>query len=109
VLYSGLPNPNLRNQEFFVKNQQFIRRFFLENQEKNQALFFQRIRKPSGDIFKKSEGISESFLNQAKQESIRQFSLGEAKLSLLQTLVICLYQVSNGHNCLTSEIKERER
>jgi hypothetical protein len=30
---SGLPNPNFRNQEFFVKNQELIRRLFLENQE----------------------------------------------------------------------------
>ncbi len=36
--------------------------------------------------------------NQAKQESIRQFSLGEAKLSLLQTLVNCLDQAINGNN-----------
>jgi hypothetical protein len=41
-----LPNPNFRNQEFFVKNQEFfvknqelIRRLFLENQEKNQEVF----------------------------------------------------------------------
>jgi hypothetical protein len=86
-----------------------IRRFFLENQEKKSGAFFQRIKKLSEDIFKKSEEISESFLNQTKQESIRQFSLGEAKLSLLQTLVTWLYQASNGNNCLTSEIKERER
>jgi len=104
-----LPNPNFRNQDFFVKNQQFIRRFFLEIPEKNQALFSQRIRKLSGDIFKKSEGISESFLNQTKQESIRPFSLEEAKLSLLQTRVTWLYQASNGNNCLTGEIMERER
>jgi hypothetical protein len=30
---AGLPNPNFRNQEFFVKNQELIRRLFLENQE----------------------------------------------------------------------------
>jgi hypothetical protein len=36
---AGLPNPNFRNQEFFVKNQELIRRLFLENQEKNQEVF----------------------------------------------------------------------
>jgi hypothetical protein len=69
-LEPGLPNPNFRNQDFFVKNQQLIRRFFLGNQGKIRR-FFQRIKKLSGDIFKKSEGISETFLNQTKQESIR--------------------------------------
>jgi hypothetical protein len=37
---SGLPNPNLRNQGFSKKNQEFIRRNFLLNQEKNQEDFF---------------------------------------------------------------------
>jgi hypothetical protein len=30
---TGLPNPNYRNQKFFIKNQELIRRFFLENQD----------------------------------------------------------------------------
>ncbi len=30
---TGLPNPNFRNQEFSVKNQESIRRFFSKNQE----------------------------------------------------------------------------
>jgi hypothetical protein len=34
-----LPNPNFGNQEFFVKNQELIKRLFLENQEKNQEVF----------------------------------------------------------------------
>jgi hypothetical protein len=33
---SGLPNPNFKNQEFFMKNQELIRRFFPKNQEENQ-------------------------------------------------------------------------
>jgi hypothetical protein len=36
---SGLPNPSFRNQGFFVKKQELIRRFFLKNQEKNQETF----------------------------------------------------------------------
>ena len=35
LLYTGLRNPTFRNQEFFVKVQKLISRFFLENQEKN--------------------------------------------------------------------------
>jgi hypothetical protein len=108
IVQPGLPNPNFRNQEFFVKNQELIRRFSIENQGESQEPFSKKIRKLSGDIFKKSGGLSEGFLNQAKQEKIRQFSLGKAKLSLLKTLVTCLYQASNGNNCLTSEIKKTE-
>jgi 16S rRNA C1402 (ribose-2'-O) methylase RsmI len=37
---SGLPNPNFRNQGFSKKNQEFIRRKNLLNQEKNQEVFF---------------------------------------------------------------------
>jgi hypothetical protein len=36
---AGLPNPNFRKQEFFLKNQDLIRRFFSKNQEKNQEIF----------------------------------------------------------------------
>jgi hypothetical protein len=36
---TGLPNPNFRKQEFFLKNQDLIRRFFSKNQEKNQEIF----------------------------------------------------------------------
>jgi hypothetical protein len=56
-----LPNPNFRNQEFFVKNQALIRRLFLENQEKNQKVFSIK-RRQSGDFLKKSGGTSEGFL-----------------------------------------------
>jgi hypothetical protein len=97
-----LPNTNFRNQEL-------TKRFFHENQEKNQKLFSKESGNHQDRFSKKSGGISETFLNQDKQESIRQFSLGGAKLSLLQTLVICLDQANNEDNCLTSEIKERER
>ncbi len=37
---TGLPNPNFRNQGFQKKNQEFIRRKILLNQEKNQKVFF---------------------------------------------------------------------
>jgi hypothetical protein len=60
VSCSGLPNPNFRNQEFFVKNQELIRRFFLKNQEKNQEVF-PKNRRQSGDFVKKSGGTSEGF------------------------------------------------
>ncbi len=36
---AGLPNPNFRNQEFFVKKQKLIRRFSPKNQERNQETF----------------------------------------------------------------------
>jgi hypothetical protein len=75
-----LTNPNFRNQEFFVKNQKLIRRFFPQKSGEKSGTFFQRIRKSSGDIFQKFREISESFLNQSKEKSIRQFSLGETKL-----------------------------
>jgi len=55
-----LPNPNFGNQEFFVKNQEIIRRDFLENQEKNQEVFSMN-RRQSGDFFKKFGGTSEGF------------------------------------------------
>ncbi len=86
---AGLPNPNFRNQEFFVKNQEFfvknqeffvknqeffvknqeffvknqelIGRLFLGNQKKNQEVFSMQ-RRQSGDFFKKSGGTSEGFL-----------------------------------------------
>jgi hypothetical protein len=58
---AGLPNPNFRNQEFFVKNQELIGRLFLGNQKKNQEVFSMQ-RRQSGDFFKKSGGTSEGFL-----------------------------------------------
>jgi len=61
IVQPGLPNPNFRNQEFFVKNQELISRLFLENQEKNQEVFSMN-RRQSGDFFKKSGGTSEGFL-----------------------------------------------
>jgi hypothetical protein len=95
VIGTGLPNPNFRNQGFFIKNQELIRRFFS-----------QKSGEKSGSFSKESETIRR--FCQKIWRNIRQFSLGKAKLSLLQTLVACLYQASNGNNCLTSEIKERK-
>jgi hypothetical protein len=63
-----------------------IRRFFPQKSGEKSGAFFQRIRKPSGDIFKKFGEISESFLNQSKRKSIRQLSLGETKLPCYKLL-----------------------
>jgi hypothetical protein len=40
VSRTGLPNPTFRNQEFFVKNQQFIRRFFSQKSGEKSGAFF---------------------------------------------------------------------
>jgi hypothetical protein len=37
---SGVPNPSFRKQEFFIKNQELVRRFFSKKQGENQEIFF---------------------------------------------------------------------
>jgi len=83
-------------EDFLLKIRRKIRSYFPKNQETIKRYFqktWMNIRK---------------FLNHAKKESIRQFSLGEAKLPLLKTLATSLDQASNGNIYLTREIKERE-
>ena len=40
---TGLPNSNFENQGFFVKYQEFFRRIFALNQEKNQEYFLLKV------------------------------------------------------------------
>ncbi len=69
--YSGLPNPNFRNQEFFVKNQELISRFFLENQEKSGGFpkNQERIRRLFEEIRRKIRRVFEIRLNRTVPDS----------------------------------------
>jgi hypothetical protein len=97
-----LPNPNFRNQEFFVKNQYLTRSFFLENQE-----IFAKESEDNQKIFLQNPEENEMyFWNQVNAESSVQFSPTEVNMSLLQILVSCLYQASNENNYRISEKKQ---
>jgi hypothetical protein len=84
-----------------------IRRFFLKNQEKNQKVFSKN-RRQSGDFVKKSGETSEGFFKIRLHKRTADSFLLEKQNCHCYKLLWLVYQVSNGNNCLTSEIKESE-
>ena len=65
---AGLPNPSFKKQEFFVKNQELIRRFFRQKTGEKSGHFFREIK--------------------WEYKSIRHFPFWGAKLSLLSTFEV---------------------
>jgi len=91
ALHPGLPNPNFRNQEFFLKNQELIRRFFPKNQVENQETFSR---------------------NQKKNKTVsRSFSLKKQRFSLSQMFATLLFtkRVMERFVLLSKTKKNRER
>jgi hypothetical protein len=66
----GLLNPNFRNQEFFVKKQELIRRFSPKNQERNQETFCR---------------------NQKENRTVTYFFFGKARIPLSQMFKISVF------------------
>ena len=86
LIWPGLPNPNFRNQEFFLKNQELIRRFSPKNQET-----FSR--------------------NQKENKTVsRSFFFEKTKIFTLTNVCnFAFYEASNGKICLTKQNKEKQR
>jgi hypothetical protein len=69
-LGTGLPNPNFRNQEFFVKKQELIRRSFSKTQERNQETFSR---------------------NQKENRTVSRTFFGKARIPLSQMFIVSVF------------------